>query len=81
MFRALYTAATGMRSQQSQVDVIANNLANVNTTGYKKTKIEFQELLTQTTKAPGAEAGAGNQTPTGIQIGSGSRAAAGKSRR
>lgn len=55
------------------LDVISNNLANVNTTGFKKSKIEFQELLYQTTRAPGAEQGAGNQLPTGIQIGQGSR--------
>jgi flagellar basal-body rod protein FlgG len=74
MLRALYSSAAGMQSQQLNLDVIANNLANVNTTGYKKSKIEFQDLLYQTTKAPGAELGAGNQTPTGIQIGHGSRA-------
>lgn len=55
------------------LDVISNNLANVNTTGFKKSKIEFQDLLYQTTRAPGAEAGAGNQIPTGLQIGNGSR--------
>jgi flagellar basal-body rod protein FlgG len=55
------------------LDVISNNLANVNTTGFKKSKIEFQELLYQTTRAPGAEQGSGNVLPTGIQIGEGSR--------
>ena len=55
------------------LDVISNNLANVNTTGFKKTKVEFQELLYQTTRAPGSEQGAGNQLPTGIQVGQGSR--------
>ncbi|HTI97860.1 MAG TPA: flagellar basal-body rod protein FlgG [Dongiaceae bacterium] len=73
MLRALYSAAAGMESQQMNLDVISNNLANVNTTGFKKSKIEFQELLYQTTRAPGAEQGAGNQLPTGIQIGQGSR--------
>lgn len=72
MLRALYSAAAGMQSQQLNLDVIANNLANVNTTGFKKAKIEFQELLYQTTRAPGAEQGAGNEVPTGIQIGNGS---------
>ena len=62
-----------MQSQQLNLDVIANNLANVNTTGFKKSKIEFQDLLYQTSRAPGAEQGAGNQLPTGIQIGHGSR--------
>jgi flagellar basal-body rod protein FlgG len=73
MLRALYSAAAGMQSQQMNLDVISNNLANVNTTGYKKSKIEFQELLYQTSRAPGAEQAAGNQLPTGIQVGQGSR--------
>src|ERR1043165_2832688 len=73
MLRALYSAAAGMESQQLNLDVISNNLANVNTTGFKKSKAEFQELLYQTTRAPGAEQGAGNQLPTGIQIGQGSK--------
>lgn len=74
MLRALYSSATGMQAQQLNLDVIANNLANVNTTGYKKSRIEFQDLLYQTTRAAGAEAGSGNQLPTGLQIGHGSRA-------
>ena len=45
MLRALYTSASGMQAQQMNLDVIANNLANVNTTGFKKSKIEFQDLL------------------------------------
>jgi flagellar basal-body rod protein FlgG len=73
MLRALYSAAAGMQSQQMNLDVISNNLANVNTTGFKKSKIEFQELLYQTTRAPGSEQGSGNLLPTGIQIGEGSR--------
>ncbi len=73
MLRALYSSAAGMQSQQLNLDVIANNLANVNTTGFKKSKIEFQDLLYQTTRAPGAEQGAGNQLPTGLQVGNGSR--------
>ena len=48
MLRALYTSASGMQAQQMNLDVIANNLANVNTTGFKKSKIEFQDLLYQT---------------------------------
>ena len=59
MLRALYSAAAGMESQQMNLDVISNNLANVNTTGFKKSKIEFQELLYQTTRAPGSEQGLG----------------------
>ncbi len=58
------------------MEVISNNLANVNTTGYKKSKIEFQDLLYETTRTPGAEQGNGNILPTGLQIGHGSRAVA-----
>jgi flagellar basal-body rod protein FlgG len=73
MLRSLYSAAAGMESQQMNLDVISNNLANVNTTGFKKSKVEFQELLYQTTRAAGADQGSGNQLPTGIQVGEGSR--------
>lgn len=73
MLRALYSSAAGMEAQQLNLDVIANNLANVNTTGFKKSKIEFQDLLYQTTSAAGAAAGAGNQVPTGVQVGHGAR--------
>lgn len=73
MLRALYSSAAGMQSQQTNLDVIANNLANVNTTGFKKSKAEFQDLLYQTSRTAGAESGAGNQLPTGVQIGHGSR--------
>jgi flagellar basal-body rod protein FlgG len=76
MVRALYSSATGMEAQQFNLDNIANNLANVNTTGYKKTKIEFQDLLYETTRAPGAEQGNGTQLPTGLQVGHGSRVVA-----
>ncbi len=73
MLRALYTSSSGMQAQQMNLDVIANNLANVNTTGFKKSKVEFQDLLYQTNRAAGAEAGAGNQVPTSLQIGHGAR--------
>jgi len=73
MLRALYSASAGMQSQQTNLDVIANNLANVNTTGFKKAKAEFQDLLYQTSRAAGAEQGGGNQLPTSLQIGHGSR--------
>ncbi len=76
MLRALYSSAAGMQSQQMNLDVIANNLANVNTTGFKRSKIEFQDLLYQTTRTAGSEAGGGNQLPTGLQVGHGSRAVA-----
>jgi flagellar basal-body rod protein FlgG len=65
-----------MNAQQTNLDVIANNLANVNTTGYKKTKIEFQDLLYETVRASGAEQGAGDVLPTGIQVGHGSQVVA-----
>ena len=73
MLRALYSSAAGMQSQQMNLDVIANNLANVNTHGFKRSKLEFQDLLYQTTRAAGAEQGAGNQLPTSLQVGHGSR--------
>ena len=73
MLRSLYSAAAGMESQQMNLDVISNNLSNVNTTGFKKSKVEFQELLYQTSRMPGADQGSGNTLPTGIQVGQGSR--------
>jgi len=76
MIRALYTAATGMQAQQLNIDVIANNLANVNTTGFKKSRADFQDLLYQTLAAPGAPSTANTQLPTGIQVGLGVRPAA-----
>jgi len=72
MIRSLWTAATGMSAQNTNVDVIANNLANVNTSGFKRGRANFQDLMYQQIKAPGAEASqAGTQLPTGIQIGLG----------
>lgn len=62
-----------MQAQQLSLDVIANNLANVQTTGFKKQKIEFQDLLYQTTRTAGAAQGANSTLPTGIQIGHGSQ--------
>ena len=55
MIRALTTAATGMEAQQTYIDVTSNNLANVNTTGYKKTRANFQDLMYQIQKAPGCD--------------------------
>ena len=75
MLRALYSSATGMESQQMNLDVIANNLANVSTTGFKKFKVEFQDLLYETKKSAGADQGSGNQVPTGVQIGHGTQVA------
>lgn len=73
MIRGLWTAATGMTAQQLNLDVIAHNLANVNTTGFKKSRAEFQDLLYQTHRFPGTETADGQQIPAGIQIGMGTR--------
>ena len=75
--RALSIAATGMQAQQTNVEVIANNLANMNTTGYKTQRAEFQDLLYQNVERPGsATADTGAVLPAGIQIGVGVRTAA-----
>jgi flagellar basal-body rod protein FlgG len=71
MLRALYSAAAGMESQQMNLDVISNNLANVNTTGFKESKLQFQDLLYQTTRAAGSQQGGGNELPGSLQIGQG----------
>lgn len=73
MIRALNTAATGMASQQTSVDVIANNISNVNTTGFRKSRAEFQDLVYQNVRAPGGKNGEGQALPTGVQIGQGVR--------
>ena len=73
MLKGLWTAATGMAAQQLNVDIIANNLANVNTAGFKKSRADFQDLMYQTLRVPGAMTAAGTQLPTGIQVGMGSR--------
>ena len=73
MLRAFSTAATGMTGQQTMVDVIANNLANVNTTGFKRSQINFQDLLYVTMREPGTEVSSGFQSPSGVEIGSGIR--------
>ncbi len=74
---SLYSAATGMESQQLNLNTIANNLANVNTPGFKRSKIEFQDLLYQKpAKAAGVDAGGGNITPTGVEVGNGARVSA-----
>lgn len=75
MIRSLYTAATGMEAQQLNIDVIANNLANVNTTGFKRSRVDFQDLLYQTIRTAGAAQAQGVQIPTGIQVGLGTRVA------
>ncbi len=75
MLRAFSTAATGMTAQQMMVDVTANNLANINTTGFKRSQIDFQDLLYLKMKDPGAEVASGIISPSGLEIGSGVRAA------
>jgi flagellar basal-body rod protein FlgG len=71
MLRSLYTAATGALTQQFNIDVIANNVANVNTTGYKKVRTEFQDLLSQSYSVAGSLSDQGTTDPTGIQVGLG----------
>lgn len=71
MIKALNTAATGMKAQQSNMDVIANNISNVNTNGFKKSRAEFEDLLYQNVKEPGSKTGENSVTPTGVQIGLG----------
>lgn len=71
MIRAMRTAASGMRAQQMNVDNIANNLANVNTTGFKKSRVEFQDLFYQQTRPPGTAPESGASQPTGLELGYG----------
>lgn len=71
MIRALWTAGTGMNVQQMNLDVIANNIANVNTNGFKKSRADFQDLMYQTLRLQGARTEGGAMVPTGIQIGLG----------
>ena len=73
MIRALWTSATGMQAQALNLDVISNNLANVNTSGFKKSRAEFQDLLYETIKPAGTSSSQDSQVPTGIQIGHGAR--------
>ncbi|MCC6142582.1 MAG: flagellar basal-body rod protein FlgG, partial [Candidatus Hydrogenedentes bacterium] len=76
MIRALFTAATGMIAQQLNVDTIANNLSNVNTAGFKKSRVTFQDLMYETLQPPGIETVAGTTLPVGIQLGHGVRPSA-----
>jgi len=75
MIKAMRTAASGMVAQQMNVDNIANNLANVNTTGFKKSKLEFQDVLYQNYRKAGVASAAGTMVPTGLAIGYGTRPA------
>ncbi len=76
MIRALHTAATGMASQEANVNTISNNLANVNTTGFKKARTEFDDLLYETVQEAGARSSADSEFNVGIQVGSGSKVSA-----
>jgi flagellar basal-body rod protein FlgG len=76
MLKSLTTAATGMLAQQTNMDVIANNLANVSTTGFKKSSAQFEDLMYQTIKEPGAASGLNAISPTGVQVGLGVRTGA-----
>jgi flagellar basal-body rod protein FlgG len=73
MLRALYTAATGMQAQQVNIDTIANNIANVNTTGFKQGRAEFQDLLYQTIRPAGTASSTSTTYPIGLQLGLGTR--------
>ena len=71
--QTLYTAATGMEAMQTKLDVIANNLANINTTGFKKDRANFEDLLYRHEVYPGVMDGGQNPTPVGTQVGLGVR--------
>ena len=73
MLRSLQTAATGMDAQQQLVDTLSNNIANVNTTAFKKARPHFNDLLYQNLRAPGLASQAGTIVPSGIQVGNGVR--------
>jgi flagellar basal-body rod protein FlgG len=75
MIRALYSAASGMNAQQMNVDNIAHNLANANTTGFKSRRAQFQDLMYQTVVQPGSASGQQTTVPNGIQVGLGTRPA------
>lgn len=71
MNRALFTSATGLAAQQLNLDVVANNLANASTTGFKRSRADFQDLVYQNLREPGGQTGPNSQLPTGSQIGLG----------
>ncbi|MDO8465979.1 MAG: flagellar basal-body rod protein FlgG [Gallionella sp.] len=73
MIRSLWIAKTGLDAQQTQMDVIANNLANVSTTGFKRSRAVFEDLLYQTIRQPGAQSSQQTQIPSGLQLGTGVR--------
>lgn len=73
MIRSLWIAKTGLEAQQIQMDVISNNLANVSTTGFKRSRAVFEDLIYQTLRQPGAQSSQQTQVPSGLQIGTGVR--------
>ena len=73
MIRSLWTSATGMQAQALNLDVISNNLANVNTSGFKKSRAEFQDLLYETILPAGTSSSQDTEVPAGIQLGHGTR--------
>ncbi|MFT5175263.1 MAG: flagellar basal-body rod protein FlgG [Gammaproteobacteria bacterium] len=74
--RALWIAKTGLDAQQTRMSVVSNNLANVNTTGFKRDRAVFQDLMYQTVQQPGAQSSENTQLPSGLLLGTGVRAAA-----
>jgi len=76
MNQALWVAKTGLDAQQTRMQVISNNLANVNTTGFKQDRAVFEDLLYQTVRQPGAQSSAGSQLPSGLMLGTGVRTVA-----
>ncbi|CAB0151036.1 Flagellar basal-body rod protein FlgG [Pseudidiomarina piscicola] len=76
MIKSLWTAKTGLTAQQQQLDVITNNLSNVNTSGFKRSRAVFEDLLYQNMRQPGAMNNAQDTLPSGLQVGSGVRAVA-----
>ncbi len=73
MMRSLFTAATGMKAQQRQIDTISNNLANVNTNGFKKSRNHFQDLLYHNERLAGVASSSSTQVPAGIHVGHGTK--------
>jgi flagellar basal-body rod protein FlgG len=76
MIRAMYTAASGMNAQQANIDNVAHNLANVNTAGFKKSRVEFEDLVYQQITAPGTPTAATAEAPIGLELGLGTRSVA-----
>jgi len=76
MNKAMWIAMTGLEAQQTRLSVISNNLANVNTTGFKRDRAVFEDLLYQTIRQPGAQSSQDTQLPTGMMLGTGVRTVA-----